>query len=150
MYFIRHIQSSGIFTTLFFSGICWDVQSYSALLGHIHAYWDIIKAYSGFFRHIQHSVTVTYSQPCHILNPSIYRTKVLHLRSLTWSWIHLSLNKYSLTCRVTFCYVYYSKFRHIQAHSRPIRYIQLYGGIFRTLCNSCIFRTLPYSESWHI
>ena len=39
--------------------------------------------------------------------------------------------------------VYYREFRHIQACSRPI---QTYCGIFRTLCNSFIFRTLPYSE----
>ena len=36
--------------------------------------------------------------------------------------------------------VYYRNFRHIQA----------YCGIFRKLCNSCLFRTLPYSKSWHI
>ena len=30
------------------------------------------------------------------------------------------------------------------------RYIQAYCGILRTLCNSCIFRNLPYSEFWHI
>ena len=43
--------------------------------------------------------------------------------------------------------VYYCKFRHIQAYSRPF---QPYYGIFRTLCNSSIFRTLPYLKSWHI
>ena len=52
-----------------FSGICWDVQSYSALLRHIHAYWDIIKPYSDFFRHIQHSVL-----PSHIHNLAIFWT----------------------------------------------------------------------------
>ena len=74
-------------------------------------------------------------------------------------------------------YVYYPKFRHIQAYSRPIqiysailyhiqnsyseswhiqnpKYIQNsvkeYSGIFRTLCNARILKTLPYSELWHI
>ena len=37
-------------------------------------------------------------------------------------------------------------FRHIHVLFRPI---QPYGGIFKTLCSSWIFRTLPYSESWH-
>ena len=36
-------------------------------------------------------------------------------------------------------------FRHIH-----ILHIQSYFGIFKTLCNSCFFRTLSYSESWHI
>ena len=38
-----HIQHS------VFSGICRNIQSYSALLRHIHAYWDIIQAYSSLF-----------------------------------------------------------------------------------------------------
>ena len=40
----------------FFPSLCWHIQSYSALLRDIHAYWDIIKVYSGLFRHIQHPV----------------------------------------------------------------------------------------------
>ena len=43
--------------------------------------------------------------------------------------------------------VYYCKFTHIHQYSGPIK---TYCVIFRTLCNSCIFRTLSYSESWHI
>ena len=38
-----------------FSSICWNIQPYSVLLRHIHAYWDI-TTYSGLFRHIQHPV----------------------------------------------------------------------------------------------
>ena len=45
-----HIQHSA------FLGICWYIQSYSALSRHIHEYWDIIKAYLCLFRHIQHPV----------------------------------------------------------------------------------------------
>ena len=40
-------------------------------------------------------------------------------------------------------------FRHIHVLLRHIP-IKPYCGIFSTLCNSCIFSTLPYSESWHI
>ena len=29
-------------------------------------------------------------------------------------------------------------------------YIQPYCGVFRILCSPCMFKTLPYSESWHI
>ena len=39
-----------------FSGICRHIQSYLALLRHIHTCWDIINTYSGLFRHIQHPV----------------------------------------------------------------------------------------------
>ena len=39
-----------------FSGICWHIKSYSALLTHIQAYWDIIKAHSSLFKYIQHPV----------------------------------------------------------------------------------------------
>ena len=35
----------------------------------------------------------------------------------------------------------------IQTYSCPI---QTYSAIFKTLSSTCIFRTLPYSESWHI
>ena len=38
-------------------------------------------------------------------------------------------------------------FRHIHV---LFRHVQLYFGIFRILCNSCIFKTQPYWESWHI
>ena len=41
--------------------------------------------------------------------------------------------------------VCYHKFRHAL-----VRHIQPHCDIFRTLCNSCIFRTMPYSESWDI
>ena len=93
---------------------------------------------------------------------SIIFSKALHLRSFTWFWICLSLNKYSSTCRVTshewLCTVWYifrtlsiivnlDIFRHIHVISR---HIQPYCGMVRTPRNSCIFRTLPYSEFWHI
>ena len=48
-------------------------------------------------------------------------------------------------------------FLHILTYSDIFRSNQVYSGIiqtysfiFRTLCNADIFRTLVYSESWHI
>ena len=74
MYCIGHIQNSDIQHSIF-SGVCQHIQSYSALLKHIHAYWDIIKAYlcSAF------CITLIYSKLFHILSPSIFRTG--HLKS---------------------------------------------------------------------
>ena len=52
-----HIQHS------VFSGIYQHIESYSASLRHIHAYWDIIKAYSGLLRHTRIFTTLPYSEP---------------------------------------------------------------------------------------
>ena len=80
-----------------------------------------------------------------------YFSEALYLRPLTGFRIHLTLNKYSLTCRVTplsmYCMTHiqgpvcYRKFRHIHV---LFRHIQPYCGIFRTLCNSYIIK------SWYI
>ena len=45
--------------------------------------------------------------------------------------------------------VYYREFRHIQAHSRSIQTYR-HGVVYLEPCVVHIFRTLPYSESWHI
>ena len=51
-------------------------------------------------------------------------------------------------CIVQYIFRTYSDiFRHICI---LFRHIQPYCGMFSTLCNSCIFKTLPYSEPWHI
>ena len=86
----------------------------------------------------------------------IYFFKSLHLRSLTGFWVRLSLTKYSLTCRVTSLYVLYDIYSEPCLLSKNsnifrdihviLRHIQTYCGIFRTLCYSCVFRTLPYVE----
>ena len=57
----------------------------------------------------------------HIQNPGLFRTLSFIINSDIFSHIHVL-------------------FKHIQP----------YCGIFGTLCNSCIFKTLLYSESWHI
>ena len=72
--------------------------------------------------------------------------------------IHLSISTHELVERPHAMYcikhnqnsVYFSKFNHIQVYSGPIQTYQTYCGIVKTLCNSCIFRTLPQSESGHI
>ena len=86
-----------------------------------------------------------------------YFSKALHLRSFTGFWISLSLNKYSLTWRVTSSYVLSDTHSDTFINSDIFRYIcvlfrhiQPHCGIFRNLCDSCIFRNLPYSESWDI
>ena len=95
---------------------------------------DIIKAYSGLFRHIRH--LVAYSQPCHIPNPNTFRT----------SGIFKTLWNFDQTFRET-CHSWISLFRH-------------YSVIFKTLCKACIFRNLEiqntsimtileHSEHWH-
>ena len=54
-----------------------------------------------------------------------------HLRPLTGFWIRLSLNKYSLTCRVTFHYVSYGTYSETCLLSK----IQTHSGIFRSYSN---------------
>ena len=66
MYYIRHIQNSGIFRTLF-------IQAYSRIVSIIKAYsrlfiFRLIKAYSAPF------ITYAYSQPFLVPGPSMFRT----------------------------------------------------------------------------
>ena len=101
MYCIRHIENSGIFGSLFLSVICQHIQSYSALLRHIHVYWDIIQAYSVpcvtpcIFTNLPCSELIAYSEPeaylkpCerlakHIQNPAIghYSAIFSHIQNL--------------------------------------------------------------------
>ena len=71
MYYIRHVQNnSGIFSTVFFQVLV-GMFSHSALLRHIHSYWDIIKGYSA------PCITPTYSKLCHILSPILRRNECL-------------------------------------------------------------------------
>ena len=86
-----------------------------------NTYWEPSKRFKCFIKRVK-----SYD----------YFSKALFLRSLTGIWICPSLNKYSVTCRLTSAYVlsdtysedwhiqnlvYYRKFRHIQAYSRPIQ-----------------------------
>ena len=105
-------------------------QAYSALLRHINAYWGTIKGYPGFFRHIQHTVW-----PLHIHNFSIFR-----------SLAYLESQAYSKFCETLS--------RHIQNPAIVRRVYsginQPFSGIFRTFCQTCIWRNLEYWESWNI
>ena len=51
------------------SGIRQHIKSYSALLKHIHSYWDIVKGYPGIFSTLCNPSLFTilsYSEPWHI------------------------------------------------------------------------------------
>ena len=148
--------------TVFFSGVCWDIQLYSVLTRHIHAHWDIIKAYSGMFRHIEHPV-----QPSHIHNFAIF-----------WAQAYLELEVYLKHCETLIRHIqnpfighYSAEFRDIQ---NLVQHLDIHKpGILEVLENSelfhnyilthiqnihiRIFRTLSYlrkfeniQNSWHI
>ena len=80
-------NASDTFKILAYSAFCFfrciHIQSYSELLGHIHAYWDIVKAYSGIFSYIQHTV-----QNSHIRNLAIF-----------WALAYLELGAYLKSLR---------------------------------------------------
>ena len=145
MYWIRNVQNnSGIFSTVFF-GIRRHIQSYSALLRHIHSYWDIIKAsYSAPF------VTLAYSKPWHVLSPGIFRTGGLF--KALWNVDQT----YSEPCHSP-------SFGHIQAYLKPcamqkpdilgiLEYSEPFHNYILTYNqNPVIFTKIyEYSELWHI
>ena len=119
-----HIQNSA------YSGIWRHIQAYSALLRHIHEYWDIIKAYPGLFRHIQHPV-----KPSHIYNLTIFES-LAYLEPKAYSKPYKTLNRHIQN--LTIVRTVYSSI------------IQQYSDIFRTSCNACLWGNLAYSESWNI
>ena len=108
-----------------FSGICRHIQSYSALLRYIHAYWDITQAYSGIFQQL--SVNLAFSQPYHILSPGTFRTGSL-FRTL-WN----GHQPYSEPCHSAL-------FSHIQLYSEPCTTLA-YAETWH-IRNPQIFRTL--------
>ena len=61
--------------------------------------------------------------------------------------MYLLYDTYSAPCLLSYIQTYSDIFRHIHV---LFRHIQSSCGIFRILCDSCIFRTLPYLEFWHI
>ena len=122
-----HVQNS------IYSGIFRHIQRYLALLGHIHAYRGIVKAYLGLFKYIQHHL-----KPLHIHKLAIFRALAC-----------LKLQAYSKPCETLI--------RHIQnpAIVTTVRTvysgnIQPYSATFRTLCKAHICRSLVYLESWNI
>ena len=124
MYSMRNIQNSGILTILFF-------QVYASIFNHTQRYWGIfthignlIKAYSGLLRCIQHHVL-----PSHIHNLAIF-----------WALAYLELEAHLKPCETLTWHIQKLAIGHYSAIFRP----------FRTLCNPCIHRNLAYLESWNI
>ena len=109
----------------FFPGLCRYIQSHSASSRHIYAYSDINKASLGL---LSTCVTLAYSQPCHILSSSIFRTGGL-LETL-WN----VEQAYSEPChRALLC---------IQAYSESCAMLA-YAKTWHTW-NPGIFRTFPW------
>ena len=93
---------------------------------------------------------------------SYRKNQILFLQENSAMFIQtINFVEISITTRST------GRFRHIQEYSHIFRHIltysgifrknqtypgiiQAYSGIFRTLCNLGIFRTLVYSKPWHI
>ena len=146
--------ASEIFRILAYSALCllgvwWHIQSYSVLLRHFYAYWDIIKAYLLIQGYSAPCVTLAYSQPCHILSLGIFITRGLFetLRNVDQAYAEPR---------------YRALFSHIQAYSEPSAtlanaetWYTRNPGIFRTLPahiqNSVILpKIYEYSKLWHI
>ena len=106
---IRHIQNSGIYSTL--------------------VYWDIIKAYSSSFRHIQHPV-----QPSH-----------MHILAIFWALAYLELEAYLKSCETLTRYIQNSA---IGLHSAIFRHIQnLVQHVHMQKID--ILEILEYSQLFH-
>ena len=104
----------------------------------------------GIFRTPKYLKLDTYSEPyerfkmeclAKIVKSYNYFTKVLYRRFLAVLWIGPSLNKYSLTWRVTSTYVLYETYSEPWHNQNLVYYckfrnIHMYCGIFRTLCSS--------------
>ena len=103
LYYIWHVQNSGIFSTLFFQinpGIFNHIQGYWGMFTHIETLLRYIQAYSA------PCTTLAYLQHCHILSPDIFRTEALF--KTLWN----DHQAYSEPCHGAL-------FSHIQASSEP-------------------------------
>ena len=113
MYCIRHIENSGKFRTLF-------IQVNACIFKHIQHFkgiFRLIQAYSG------PCVTLTYSQPCYILSPGIFRTRGIF--KILWIFDPA-----------------YSELCHSQ------KFIQALCGHIQAYSQLCVM--LAYAETWHI
>ena len=119
-----HIQHS-VFQV--YADIFNHIQRYR-VLRHIHAYWDIIKAYSGFIQaYSAPCVALAYSWPCHIRSHGIFRIGDFFKNLSNFD------QAYSETC-------HRALISHIQAYSElcaTLAYAETLHtrnpGIFRTL-----------------
>ena len=114
---------SDTFWILAYSALCF-FRYMRNLLRHIHSYdiFRLIQAYSG------PCVTFAYSQPCHILRPSIFRT--VSLFKTLWNVDHAYLEP-----------CYRALFSHIHVYSEPFATL-VYTETWHTR-NRGILRTLP-------
>ena len=124
MHYIRHIQDSDIFRTVY-SGISRYLQAHSTLLSHIHAF-------DALLRHLQSSSGIFRT----LCKPLVF-TNLLFSQALSY----LELETYSKPCET-------SK-RDIQ-NPAIVMIVQPYSGICRTLCNFCICSNLTCWLSWII
>ena len=67
-----------------------------------------------------------------------------------WLFYKFWLSKNELLEEFYKVHVYSSIFTHIQTYPDIFRHIKTYSGIFWHMYNSRIFKTLVYSELWHI
>ena len=88
------------------------IQGYAALLRDIHAYWAIVKPYSGLFRHIQHHCIFT---------------------TIFWALAYLGPESYSKSCEILI--------RHIQNPATVATVITVYSGIIQPYSEHCIMLT---------
>ena len=117
-----------------YSGISRDTQGYLAFLRHIHTYWDIVKAYSGLFSHIQHPLW-----HLHIHNLAIFWA-LGYLEPEAYSKPSETLNRHIQNPAVVRT-VIQALFSRIPAYSEPC-VVLTYGEIWH-IRNSEIFRTDP-------
>ena len=148
MYCIKHIQNLTYSVLCFFSSIWWHIQSILALLKLTHAYWDIMKVYSGLFRYIQHPVL-----PSHISNLDMFWA-LLYLEPEAYLKSYETLTKHIQNPALGH---YSAIFRHIQnfvqrLHTQKPGILKIFE--YSEPFHNCIFVMLTkiyqYSELWHI
>ena len=133
---------------------------------HHDVYSELCHIYENLriFRTLTHLKPDKYSGPSRrfkteffakIIKNYNYFSKTFHLRSLIGFWIRLSLNKYSLTSRVTSHYVLHDTYSEPYLLSK----IQKYSGIFTSYSDDIFSHivaylepclTLAYSDPYHI
>ena len=186
----RHIQNpamghySAIFRIFLYNACICRKLAYSSMIASRRIFRTLSYLQNlPMFKTLTHLKPNTYIEPSQWFEMEFFAkivknynhfSKALHLRSLTGFWIRLPLNKYSLTCDLALCIVWYI-FRtlpiilntdieaycgifceHFQspaifrilAYLKPNIYLELCQGIFWHILN--ISRTLPYSEFCHI
>ena len=131
------------------------------LLSEIQTYPVIFTSYSDIFRHIvaylEPCVTLTYSEPCHIQNPGIFRTqdifRTLSRHILTYSKRCVTFAFWELCHIQKFAIFRILAYLGQEAYSESClqRHIQAYWGIFnKDWCNKInfVFFTLKWISQY--